>query len=295
MNLLDYVTDPVIRPTALGTAFLGMVSGGIGALAVVRRQALQGDVVSHAALPGLGIAFWLGARSDFALLLGAAVAGWLALVFVQILTRRGGATFDSALAGMLAVFFGLGLVVMVYLQRTSPGTGGMRLQHYLFGAEAATMLSEDLLPMLTLGVPVLLVMVLCWKELQLLCFDPDFAASLGLPTRRLDALFLVLIVLAVVMGLQTVGVVLMSAMIVAPGAAARQWTDRLGRMVLLAMLFGASAGVAGTFIAHALSERGRAVPTGPTIVLTITLIALGSLAFAPRRGILPKMWKARFA
>jgi len=144
----------------------------------------------------------------------------------------------------------------------------------------------DLAPLVVLGVPALFVLFAFWKEFKLLSFDPDFAASLGYPVRRLDWLLTAVVVVAVVLGLQTVGVVLMSALIVAPAAAARQWTDRLGPLVLLAMALGAGSGVAGTLLSHTLSERGRAVPTGPTIVLTITAVALVSLAFAPRRWLL---------
>ena len=291
--LLTLLADPTLRPAVLGTAALGAVSGGVGTFAVVRRQSLQGDAVSHAALPGVAAAYWLGGRSEIALLLGAAVTGWLALTLVGALTRRGRASFDSALAGALAVFFGLGLVLMTYLQRLYPGTPAVRLQQYLFGAEAATIRLGDLVPLLALGVPALLVLLAFWKEFKLLSFDPDFGASLGLPVRRLDVLLTVVIVAAVVIGLQTVGVVLMSALIVAPAAAARQWTDRLGTLVTLAMLFGAAAGVTGTLLAHTLSERGHAVPTGPTIVLTATAFTLASLLFAPRRGLLPQLARRR--
>ena len=283
--LFDLLGDPALRPTLLATAVLGALSGGVGAFAVVRRQSLQGDVVSHAALPGVACAFWLGGRSEVVLILGAAVSGWLALALVGGLVRRNLAPFDAALAAMLATFFGLGIVLMGGLQRAYPGTNAVRLQQYLFGAEAATVRMADLAPLVLLGGPALLVLVAFWKEFKLLSFDPDFAASLGFPVRRLDWLLTAVVVVAVVLGLQTVGVVLMSALIVAPAAAARQWTDRLGPLVVLAMTLGAASGVAGTLLSHTLSERGRAVPTGPTIVLTITAVALASLAFAPRRGL----------
>lgn len=288
-NLLSLLTDPTLRPVALGTAALGAVSGSIGTFAVVRRQSLQGDAVSHAALPGVALAYLCGGRSEVVLLLGAAVTGWLALTIVGGIVRRGQATFDAALAGALATFFALGLVLMTYLQHNVPGAASVRLQQYLFGQEAATMRLEDLGPLIGLGGPAVLVMVLFWKEFKLLSFDPDFAASLGFPTRRLDWLLTSLVVLSVVIGLQTVGVVLMSALIVAPAAAARQWADRLGLVVTLAAVFGASAGLVGTLLSHTLSQRGQAVPTGPTIVLVATGFALVSLLFAPRRGILANL------
>ncbi|MGE5790798.1 MAG: metal ABC transporter permease, partial [Syntrophaceae bacterium] len=121
-----------------------------------------------------------------------------------------------------------------------------------------------------------------WKEFKLLCFDPDFARSLGFPIRWLDVLLITLLVTSIVIGLQTVGVVLMSAMVVAPAAAARQWTDRLGAMVAISALFGGLAGGAGA-LTSSVTER---LPTGPTIVLCLTAIVLVSLLAAPNRGVL---------
>jgi manganese/zinc/iron transport system permease protein len=124
-------------------------------------------------------------------------------------------------------------------------------------------------------------MLIFWKEFKLLAFDPEFGASLGFPMRALDVLLITLLVVAIVLGLQTVGVVLMSAMVVAPAAAARQWTDRLGIMVGLSAFFGALAGVSGAVI----SSTTARLPTGPTIVLCISAIVLVSLALAPNRGL----------
>jgi manganese/zinc/iron transport system permease protein len=143
--------------------------------------------------------------------------------------------------------------------------------------------------MMALGAPVLVALALLWKEFKLLAFDPGFGASLGLPMRGLDVLLTGLLVVAIVVGLQTVGVVLMSAMVVAPAAAARQWTDRLGAMVVLSAGFGALAGVVGAVI----SSRVERMPTGPTIVLCVTVIVIVSLLFAPRRGLVWARWRAR--
>ena len=238
-SLLSLVLDPAVRPVALGTAALGAVTGTVGTFAVVRRQSLQGDAVSHAALPGVALAYLVGGRSEVVLVLGAAVTGWVAMALVSGVVRRSRVPFDAALAGALAVFFGLGLVLLTYLNKHVAGAATVRPQNYLFGQDAALMRASDLGPVLGLGGGAVLAVVLFWKEFKLLSFDPDFAASLGLPTRRLDLTLTGLVVLAVVLGLQTVGVVLMSALIVAPAAAARQWSDRLGRVAALAALFGA--------------------------------------------------------
>lgn len=291
-DLLPLVLDPTVRPVAGGTALLGAVTGAVGTFAVVRRQSLQGDAVSHAALPGVALAYLLGGRSEVVIVLGAAATGWTAMALVGGIVRRSRVPFDAALGGALAVFFGLGLVLMTYLQKHVAGAATVRPQMYLFGQDAATLRAEDLWPLALLGGPAVLTLGLLWKEFKLLSFDPDFAASVGFPTRGLDLLLTSLIVLAVVLGLQTVGVVLMSALIVAPAAAARQWSDRLGRVTLLAAAVGAASGFVGTMLSHTLSRPRHSVPTGPTIVLVVTAVAVASLLFAPRRGV---MWNLRWA
>ncbi len=290
MNPLDFVRDPTTGPVALCTAALGAVSGIIGTFAVVRRRSLQGDAVSHAALPGVALAYILGGRTELTLVLGAAVTGWVAMAIVSGIVRTSRVPFDAALGGALAVFFGLGIVLLSYLQRHVPGAATVRPASYLFGQDAALIGLGDLVPVLGLGGAAVLIVGLLWKEFKLLAFDPDFAASLGLPTRRLDLLLTALVVIAVVIGLQTVGVVLMSALIVAPAAAARQWSNRLGRVTLIAGAFGAAAGFLGTWLSLALSAPRATVPTGPTIVLVVTGFAVGSILLAPSRGVL---WKIR--
>ncbi|MBU1073409.1 metal ABC transporter permease, partial [bacterium] len=138
-----------------------------------------------------------------------------------------------------------------------------------------------------LGALVLIVLTVLWKEFKLLSFDPSFAGSLGLPVRRLDVILTTLLVIAIVIGLQTVGVVLMSAMIVAPAAAARQWTDRLSRLVVLSGAFGAASGLSGAM----LSSLVPRLPTGPTIILVVTALTALSLLIAPRRGLLAARWR----
>jgi manganese/zinc/iron transport system permease protein len=187
--------------------------------------------------------------------------------------------FDSALAGSLAVFFGFGLVLMTYIRKRNINHASeVGLERYLFG-QAATMLESDLRAIALLGGFALLILILFWKQFKLLSFDPDYAASLGYPIRWLDLLLTGLLVVAVVVGLQSVGVVLMSAMVVAPAAAARQWTNRLGRMVLVAAAFGALSGVAGTVISDRLSTSTRVIPTGPAIVLCAVAVVVVSLGW----------------
>jgi manganese/zinc/iron transport system permease protein len=277
----ELFADYTLRTVALGAALLGVVSGSLGTYAVLRRQALLGDAISHAALPGVALAFLLtGSKAPLTLVVGAALAGFVGTLLVISVVRTTRIKYASALGIVLSVFFGLGLVLLTLIQRR-PDAAQAGLDRFLFG-QAAALLQSDLVTMALLGGAALLLMLLAWKELKLLAFDPDFGASLGFPVRALDVLLTGLLVVAIVIGLQTVGVVLMAAMVIAPAAAARQWTDRLGGVAALAAAFGAAAGISGAV----LSSETERLPTGPTIVLCATALVVVSLVAAPRRGLL---------
>ena len=285
-DLLSQLNTSALWVPAAGTAGLGLVAGAVGSFAVLRRQSLQGDAVAHAALPGVAAAFLLGGRAPLALVLGGAAAGWLAMLIVSLVTRRSRVPFDSALAGVLAVFFGLGLVGFTYIQRNVTGAALTPLERYLFG-QASFIREPDLWVIGGFGVLALVAIALWWKQFKVVSFDPAFAASLGFPVRGLELALTTLTVVAVVIGLKAVGVVLMTALLIAPAVAARQWTDRLGGVVVLAGFFGALAGIAGTLASHLLSyqfPKAGSVPTGPTIVLCATALVLFSLAFGTARG-----------
>ncbi len=272
--------DYTLRTVALGTAAIGLVSGTLGAFALLRRQSLLGDAMSHAALPGVVGAFLLTrSKAPIVLIIGAMIVGWLGTLVVMAIVRNSRIKQDSALGLVLSVFFGFGLMLLTYTQRL-PDARQSGLDTFLFG-QAATMLQRDVITIFSIGGIALLLMVIFWKEFKLLTFDADFAATLGFPVRLLDILLTTLFVIAIVVGLQAVGVVLMSAMVVAPAAAARQWTDRLGVMVVLAGLFGAFGGLMGAVV----SSVGRGLSTGPVVVLCVSAIVLVSLFFAPNRGL----------
>ncbi|HEX6270352.1 MAG TPA: metal ABC transporter permease [Anaerolineales bacterium] len=279
--LYDLFFDYTLRTVALGAAVLGIVSGMLGSFAVLRKQSLLGDAISHAALPGIVLAFLITRdREPVVLMLGALIAGWIATLFMLTVTRTTRIKYDSALGLVLSVFFGLGLMLLTFTQKLPDATQA-GLDKFLFG-QAATLLQSDVITMGIIGLIALGLLVVFWKEFKLLTFDPEYAASLGFPVRMLDVLLTTLLVIAIVIGLQTVGVVLMSAMIVAPAAAARQWTDKLNLMVILGGLFGALAGVGGTLI----SGSAERLPTGPVIVLCVSVLVLISMLFATNRGLL---------
>lgn len=280
--------DYTIRTVALGAAVLGLSSGSLGSFAVLRGQSLLGDAISHAALPGVALAFLLtGSKAPLVLVVGAGLAGWVGTLCVMGITRTSRVPYDAALGIVLSVFFGLGMVLLTYLQ-ARPQASQAGLDTFLFG-QAAALVGRDVATMAGIGASALLLMGVFWKEFKLLLFDSDFAAVQGFPVRALDIGLTTLLVIAIVIGLQTVGVVLMSALIVAPAAAARQWTDRLWGVVALAGLFGAVSGATGAV----LSATTARLPTGPTIVLVATVVVAVSLGFAPRRGLLPSWLRGR--
>lgn len=280
--MIELLDDPALRTVALGTSAIGALAGFVGTFAVVRRQSLQGDAISHAALPGLALAFLLGARSPAVLVLGAALAGWVAMILVGALSRGRRVTFDAALGGTLAVFFGVGVALLTYVKKHVRGSAEHGLERYLFG-QAATLQQSDIAAIAVVAGVALAVMLAWWKQFKLLSFDPDFASVQGWPVRLLDLVLTGVLVLTVVAGLQAVGVVLMSSLLVAPAVAAKQWSHRLGPLSALAAAFGALAGFLGTVCSHLLSAEGRTVPTGPMIVLCATAVVATSLVGAAIR------------
>ncbi len=273
--------DYTLRIVVLGTFVLGLVSGCLGCFAVLRKQSLLGDAISHAALPGIALGFlFTQSKHPVVLLLGAIVSGWIGALLMMLITKYTNLKQDAALGIVLSTFFGFGLMLLTYIQQL-PTASKAGLNKFLFG-NASTLLQQDVITMSVLGVIVLILTILFWKEFKLISFDPDFAKAIGFPVRRLDIFLTTLIVVAIVIGLQTVGVVLMSALIIAPAAAARQWTDRLGRMVVISSGIGALSGVTGVLISSQVTK----LPTGPTIVLVVSAFVMISLLFSPNRGLL---------
>ncbi len=269
-----------LRNVFLGASMLGIIGGVLGSYTLLRRQSLVGDALAHAALPGVCVAFLLtGSKSSPALLGGALVAGILGALFMLLIIRWTRVKEDSAIGIVLSVFFAAGIVLLTIIQKL-PGGNQAGLDKFLFG-QAATLMESDLWLMAGLGVLVLSSVMLLFKEFQVVTFDREFAAASGFPVRLLEMSLTGLLVLVVVVGLQTVGVVLMVAALVTPAAAARQWTERLGVMIFLSALIGGASGAIGA-VASAATPR---LPTGPTIVLISSFILAVSLLFAPRRGL----------
>ncbi len=280
--------DFTLRNVMLGAALLGCSSGVLGSFALLRQQSLLGDALAHAALPGVCLGFLVaGSREPLPIFLGALTSGVVAAGFSLLLGRRSRLKNDAALGISLSLFFALGLVLLTAIQQR-PGAGQAGLEAFLFG-QAAAIVPSDVLLMSLVALVSLAVVGIFWKEFKLLAFDPSFAASLGFPVLVLEGLLTGLLAFAIVMGLQLVGVVLMAAIVVAPAAAARQWSHSLGKMVSLAALFGALSGLVGAVA----SSSGRGLATGPLIILVASTLALASLLFAPERGLVSAFVRSR--
>ena len=282
-TLIEFFTFqyPNIKYVVFGAVLLSISSAVVGCFTFVKKKSLVGDVVSHAVLPGICISFMIsGSKDPFLLIIGAFISGWISIVVMDAIIRNTKIKEDAATGLSLSVFFGVGILLMTYIQH-SGNASQSGLDTFLFG-KAAALVGKDLLAFSIIAVVVLLVVFLFYKEFKLISFDPQFAKVIGLPIRRLEMLLTSITVLAVVTGIQAVGVVLMAAMLITPAAAARFWTNELSKMVMLAAVFGAFSGVSGAFISYSAPS----MPTGPWMVMILSIIALFSFFFAPGRGIL---------
>lgn len=278
---LDYNT----RLVMLGALVLGLASGVIGTFTLLRRRALAGDAASHATLPGIALAFIVmtafGGDGKYlpGLLAGALLSGLAGMGSILAIRHATRLKEDVALGVVLSVYFGLGMALLGVVQKMRAGHAA-GLESFIYGKTASMLASDAWLITLMAGL-ILAVCLVMFKELALLCFDQEYAASRGYPVRRLDALLMFLITLAVVTGLQAVGLILMIALLIIPPAAARFWTDDLKRMICIAALIGALSGVLGSAISASVSR----VPAGAVIVVAAGGFFMISLLFGTARGL----------
>jgi len=285
MNLdQSWFMDTSLLLVAAGTFLLSISAAVIGSFTFLQKRSLVGDAVAHSILPGVALAFMIsGTKDPWWLLVGALLSGWLSIVLMDYLSSRTKLGQDTAIASVLSVFFGIGILLLTVIQKGDSGQQS-GLDHFLFG-QAAAMTSADLWTYIVLSLLLVVLTILFFKEFKLISFNPDFAESIGLPLRFLRILQNTLMVLAISLGIQAVGVVLMAALLISPSAAARNFTDRLSPMIWIA------AGLAGlsSLIGTLISFSASGMPTGPWIVMVLSVIALLSLFLAPKRGIVARM------
>jgi len=279
----------------LGAALLGAAAGGIGSFVMLRKRALMSDAVSHATLPGLVLAF-IGmalttgdGRFLPGLMVGAALTAFLGLYAVDWLTRRTRLPEDSAIGAVLSSFFGLGVVLLTVVQSLETG-GQAGLEGFLLGS-TASMLRSEAITIAVAAAATGLGVILLRRAFTIVSFDPNYAASIGIPVRRTDLAMLLILLLVTVIGLRVAGLVLIVALTIIPPATARFWTDDAGRMAVLSAAIGAAAAHAGA----ALSASGPSLPTGAVIVLISFGVFALSLVASPRRGLVAAAMSRRSA
>jgi manganese/zinc/iron transport system permease protein len=265
---------------------LGGTAGLIGSFSLLRKQALIGDAIAHALLPGICLGYLVSfEKNPLFIVLGAFFTGWLSTVLVDYLSSKSKLKEDTVIAIVLSVFFAIGIVMLTFIQQVGGGNQS-GLDAFLFG-QAAAMSTNDVVVFGLISIVSLGIVILFYPWLKYTIFDQAFCQSIGLPTRMINILISTLTVIAVVAGIQAVGVVLMAALLIVPAAAARYWTKRLRLMLIFAAVFGALSGIGGAFISYAFSG----MPTGPWIVIFLFLIALISMVFSPSNGVVKRLLK----
>ena len=280
--------DVNIRYVALGTVLLGASSALVGCFTFLRKKALVGDTIAHSILPGICLSFIIFKTKDpLMLLLGAMVSGWLSVYVVDYISANSKIKPDTAIGLTLSVFFGVGVLLLTHIQH-SGNAAQAGLDKFLFG-KAASLVQNDVITFGIVSVVLIATIIVFFKQFSLISFDVQFAKSIGLPVRTFEIILSIITVLAVAIGIQTVGVVLMAAMLITPAAAARFWTDKLKVMIVIAAIIGGISGIVGAFI----SFTAPSMPTGPWIVVVLSFIAIGSMLVAPKNGAISKIRKQK--
>ncbi|WEV53971.1 metal ABC transporter permease [Leuconostocaceae bacterium ESL0723] len=277
MASIGHFIDGLLRynflQTALITAILvGIMSGIIGSFIILRGMSLMGDAISHAVLPGVAVAYMLGIN----LLLGASIFGILAALLIGLVSAKSKLKNDTAIGIVFSAFFALGFILISMAESTT------NLHHILFGNVLAVS-DSDLLTTAVVWVLVLLFVVVFYKELLITSFDNTYARAYGLKTQLVHYALMLILTLVTVTALQTVGIILIVAMLITPAATAYLLTRRLSTMLTVAAIFSVLASVVGLYLSYTFNWA-----SGPAIVLTAAVFFALAFLFSPRQGLLFK-------
>ncbi|MEM8670610.1 MAG: iron chelate uptake ABC transporter family permease subunit [Planctomycetota bacterium] len=284
--------DYNVRIVLFGVTMLGCAAGMVGSFTLLRKRALMGDAISHSTLPGIAIAFMIAVflgyeqKSLIFIQAGATISGLAGVATILAMSRLTRLKEDTALGSVLGVFFGFGVVLLGITQQMSGSSTG--LDSYVYG-KTASMGILDAKLIAGAAFICILTSLLLFKELKLLCFDDDFAGSRGFPVTAIDMCLMAMVVVVVIVGQQAVGLILMIALLITPAAAARFWTERLGRMFFISGAIGAIGGLLGAGASALFSK----LPSGAMIVLVCTAMFFFSMIFGSARGILVRL-RTRF-
>ena len=301
ISILEFFSDSLLRAPMVGSILMGIGAALVGVFLYLRKESLLGEALSHGAYPGVVLSALVasfffrtpGADEGAFALIGAFITALLGLKLIGWLKNRLKMHSDAALCLILSLFFGVGVLIASRLQVTHP-LWYRSIHTYLYG-QAATMVDKHIvLYAFLVSVTVLLILAL-FRPLQWIHFDRDFSKSVGARVTFVEAMIELLLILSIVIGMRSVGVVLLSGMLIAPAVAARPWTHRLSRLLFLAAFLGGLSGFLGNYLSVALpiflEMPDLALPTGPMILLSAVTFSVLSLFFAPRSGVLSRYYR----
>lgn len=271
---MDFISDIMqygfLQKALFTSIMVGIICGVIGCFIVLRGMALMGDAISHAVLPGVAISYMLGINYFY----GAVLTGMLTAIGIGVVSQSSRIKNDSSIGIVFSAFFALGVILISKAQSATD------LTQILFG-NVLSVKSSDMWMTMIVGGIVLLVVILFYKELLISSFDPTMSAAYGLPTRLIHYTIMILLTMVTVASLQTVGVILVVAMLITPASTAYLLTNRLSVMVVLSACIGAFSAVAGLYFSFIYN-----LSSGAVIVLVTTVIFIIAFIFAPNQGVL---------
>lgn len=277
--------DPLLFAPLVGSLLIGILTSIFGVLVFVRRRALLGETLSHAAFPGVAVAALFATASPLLFLSATVISALLGHATIDWMKRRARLSEDSALTLVLVGFFGIGITIISLLQQSNASL--LRLISTSLFGQIATLDNSGLLFIFVTALCLLILFLLFYKEFKVLSFDRELAKMMNM--RRWDLLFSLLVAVTLALGIRLSGVLLVSALLIAPAASARKLTDKLIVMIFLSALFSMLATFSGTVLSFTVTRYS--LPIGPTIVLIATLIVLLSVLFSPKRGLITSLFR----
>ena len=276
---IDILTSYTFIIVGSGTFLLAAIAGAVGCITVLKGQSLIGDAIGHAAFPGIVLSFMLFMQREPVLLtLGAVVSGTTAFILIQVIKENSKLKLDAILAVVLSSFFGVGMVLKSHIQGNSTYKDAAQsgLSSYIFG-QAAYIMKDDVKLIVYVGIPMLVLLILFYKEIKVFLFDEIYASTIGIKTVLLYGIILVMTMGIIATGLKLVGAILISSLLIIPAITALQWSDKFGWVLIIAGVVGGVSALIGTYISTAYDGMS----TGATIILIMGSFAIISLVTGP--------------
>lgn len=280
-----FLSSYTFKIVTLGCLILGMISAIVGNFAVLKKESLLADGISHSSLAGITLMFIITGKKDlYLLLIGALIIGIICISIIHYIQIYSKIKFDSAIALILSTFFGLGLIFLTYLKKI-PGANKAGISNLIFG-QASTLLLNDIYFLIIISIIILVIIIIFWKNFKISIFDKDFSKTIGINSNIYRLLISILITINVILGIQIAGVILISAFMIIPHITARLWSNKLNIIVFTSAILGGLS----SFLGSILSSIYENLPTGPTIVLILNIFFIISILLSPKTKILKKLF-----